>query len=201
MAQPFLFYSDRCPNSKQVIETLKALNKISLYKLIAVETIPRAQIPAFLTSVPTLYHPETKDVVVGKAIYGYIAKPTNARKEIPSTGAASAPPASSGAVAPPQAIGDLSPWGFEGTSRLTENYSMWDSPTSFVTDGGSMYTFLDGGAPVNSGGGSGLPSAAGPVTKNTLDDKSKTGSNEDVKKRMEEMEKRRESEFSGIARK
>ena len=200
MAQPFLFYSERCPNSKQVIETLKALNKTSLYKLVAVETIPRAQIPQFLTSVPTLYHPETKDVVVGKAIYGYIAKPTNARKEIPSSGAASAP-ASSAAVSTPQAMGDLSPWGFEGTSRLTENYSMWDSPTSFVTDGGSMYTFLDGGAPASSGGGSGLPSAAGPVTKNTLDDKSKTGSNDDVKKRMEEMEKRRESEFSGIARK
>ena len=118
MSQPFLFYSERCPNSKQVIETLKALNKISLYKLVAVETIPRAQIPQFLTSVPTLYHPETKDVVVGKAIYGYIAKPTNSRKEIPSTAAT---PASSGAVSAPQALGELSPWGFEGTSRLTEN--------------------------------------------------------------------------------
>jgi hypothetical protein len=64
-----------------------------------------------------------------------------------------------------------------------------------------MYTFLDGGAPVSSGGGSGLPAAPGPVTKNTLNDVSKTGSNDDVKKRMEEMEKRRESEFSGIARK
>ena len=198
MSQPFLFYSERCPNSKQVLETLKALNKISLYKLVAVETIPRAQIPAFLKSVPTLYHPETKDVVVGKAIYGYIAKPTNARKEIPSTAGGVA---ASGAVSAPQAIGDLSPWGFEGMGRLTENYSMWDSPTSFVAEGGSMYTFLDGGVPSASGGGSGLPSAAGPVTKNTLDDKSKTGSNDDVKKRMEEMEKRRESEFSGVARK
>jgi hypothetical protein len=197
MSQPFLFYSERCPNSKQVIETLKALNKISLYKLVAVETIPRAQIPAFLTAVPTLYNPETKDVVKGKDIYGYIAKPTNARKEIPST-SASVP--ASGAVSAPQTLGDLSPWGFEGTSRLTENYSMWDAPTSFVNEGGSMYTFLDGSAPAPSGG-SGLPSSAGPATKNTLDDKSKTGSNDDVKKRMEEMQKRRESEFSGVARK
>jgi hypothetical protein len=198
MSQPFLFYSERCPNSKQVIETLKALNKISLYKLIAVESIPRAQIPAFLTAVPTLYNPETKDVVKGKDIYGYIAKPTNARKEIPST--STAVPAS-GAVTAPQTLGDLSPWGFEGTSRLTENYSMWDAPTSFVNEGGSMYTFLDGSAPAISAGGSGLPSSAGPTTKNTLDDKSKTGSNDDVKKRMEEMQKRRESEFSGVARK
>ena len=197
MSQPFLFYSERCPNSKQVIETLKALNKISLYKLIAVETIPRAQIPQFLTAVPTLYNPETKDVVKGKDIYGYIAKPTNARKEIPSTSAAV--PAS-GAVSAPQTLGELSPWGFEGTSRLTENYSMWDSPSSFVAEGGSMYTFLDGSAPASSGG-AGLPSSAGPATKNTLDDKSKTGSNDDVKKRMEEMQKRRETEFSGVARK
>jgi len=107
MSQPFLFYSERCPNSKQVIETLKALNKISLYKLIAVESIPRAQIPVFLTAVPTLYNPETKDVVKGKDIYGYIAKPTNARKEIPST--STAVPAS-GAAAAPQTLGDLSPW-------------------------------------------------------------------------------------------
>jgi hypothetical protein len=64
-----------------------------------------------------------------------------------------------------------------------------------------MYTFLDGSAPAISAGGSGLPASAGPTTKNTLDDKSKTGSNDDVKKRMEEMQKRRESEFSGVARK
>jgi len=180
-----------------VIETLKALNKISLYKLIAVETIPRAQIPQFLTSVPTLYHPETKDVVVGKAIYGYIAKPTNSRKEIPSTTGQAAQPA--GAPAQQGAM-DLSPWGFEGTSRLTENYSMWDSPSTFVGEGGSMYTFLDGAAPAPTGG-AGLAASAGPTTRNTLDDKSKTGSNDDVKKRMEEMQKRRESEFSGVARK
>jgi hypothetical protein len=197
MSQPYLFYSERCPNSKQVIETLKGLNKIDLYKLVAVETIPRAQIPAFLKSVPTLYNPETKDVVVGKDIYGYIAKPTNARKEIPSTaGGVTA----KGSVAAPQAVGDLTPWGFEGTGRLTENYSMWDAPSAFVAEGGSMYTFLDGGAPT-SGGGPGMPVSSGPTTKNTLNDVSKTGSNDDVKKRMEEMEKRRESEFSGIARK
>jgi len=198
MSQPYIFYSERCPNSKQVLETLKALNKISLFKLVTVESIPRGQIPQFLTAVPTLYNPETKDVVKGKDIYGYIAKPTNARKEIPST--SQSVPASGGAPATSQTIGDLSPWGFEGASRLTENYSMWDAPTSFVNEGGSMYTFLEGANSIASNV-SGLPTSAGPTTKNTLDDKSKTGSNDDVKKRMEEMQKRRESEFSGIARK
>lgn len=196
-SQPYLFYSERCPNSKQVIETLKALNKSSLYKFILVENIPRNQIPAFLKSVPTLYNPDTKDVIVGKDIYGYIAKPTNARKEIPQKeGAVN----SAGAPMKDAPIGDLSPWGFEGMGRLTESYSMWDSPSSFVTGGGSMYTFLDGSsAGAAPGGGAGLPGANGPNTENTI--KSKTGSNDDVKSRMEEMEKRRESEFSGIPRK
>jgi hypothetical protein len=68
-----------------VIETLKALNKAGLYKFVKVESLQRNQIPAFLTKVPTLYVPETKDVIVGKDIFGFIAKPTNARNEKPVT--------------------------------------------------------------------------------------------------------------------
>jgi hypothetical protein len=75
---------------------------------------------------------------------------------------------------------------------------MWDSPTSFVAGGGSMYTFLDGSGGV-APSGAGLPASNGPDTENTI--KSKTGGNDDVKKRMEDMQKRRETEFSGIARK
>lgn len=191
-SQPYLFYSERCPHSKQIIETLKALNKTSLYKFILVEGLPRNQIPAFLKSVPTLYNSETKDVITGKDIYGYIAKPTNARKEIPQKEGAV------GGSMKDAPIGDLSPWGFEGMGRLTESYSMWDSPTSFVAEGGSMYTFLDGSGGV-APSGAGLPAKNGPDTENTI--KSKTGGNDDVKKRMEDMQKRRETEFSGIARK
>jgi hypothetical protein len=58
-----------------------------------------------------------------------------------------------------------------------------------------MYTFLGGVAQ-----SVGL-APAGPETKNTLDDKSKTGSNDDVKRRMEEIEKMREKEFSQPERK
>ena len=184
MSQPFIFYSERDPNSKQVIETLKALNKISLYKFILVDTLQRNQIPAFLKAVPTLYNPETKEVVVGKEIYGYIAKPTNARKELPAK--TDTTPAS--AQTP---VGDLNAWGFEGSGRLTESYSSWDTPTSFSGEGGSMYTFLGGGSV------SGPPE---PTSKNTLGAE-KTGSNEDVKARMKQMEQQRESEFSGVARK
>ena len=193
--QPYLFYSDRCPNSKQVIETLKAVNKSSLYKFISVDGLQKQQIqslPFALTKVPTLYLPTTKDVVVGKDIFGHIAKPTNSRTDLPNKEAAPM-----GNNMPDKPIGDLSPWGFEGGGRLTESYSSWNTPTSFTNDGNSMYTFLGGMAQAV---GVGL-GAVGPETKNTLDDKSKTGSNEDVKKRMEEMEKMREKEFSQPERK
>ena len=194
MSLPYLFYSERCPNSKQVIETLKALNKTGLYKFILVESIPRNQIPAFLKSVPTLYNPETKDVVVGKDIYGYIAKPTNARKEIPQKETSSG---NTGQITAP--MGDLSPWGFEGMGRLTESYSMWDAPTTFASGGGSNYTLLDGASFGGNTAGAGLPTGKEPSSENTI--KSKTGSNDDVKQRMDAIQKQRESEFAAVARK
>jgi hypothetical protein len=174
MSQPYLFYSERCPHSKQIIETLKALNKAGLYKFILVESLPRNQIPPFLKKVPTLYNTETKEVIVGKEIFGYISKPTNSRKELPTK---EEPVASSGI------IGDISAWGFEGTGRLSEAYSSWDTPTSFSSDGNSMYTFLGGIAsniPVEKEEASKVPS--------------------DIAKRMEAMEKERKNEFSGINR-
>ena len=194
--QPYLFYSDRCPNSKQIIETLKGLNKTGLYKFIQVETLQREQIgrlPFQLAKVPTLYIPTTKDVIVGKDIYGYIAKPTNSRNEIPSK------EGSVGNNAPDKPIGELSPWGFEGSGKLTESYASWNSPSSFVSDGNSMYTFLGSMSQVMTGG-SDMPVGKGPDTKNTLDNKSKTGSNDDVKMRMETMQKQREKEFAAVER-
>lgn len=196
MSQPYLFYSERCPNSKQIIETLKALNKSSLYKFILVESLARDQIPAFLKKVPTLYVPETKDVIVGKDIYGFIAKPTNARNEKPVKETNSVGASVGGA--PQAADGNYAAWGFEGTGKLSESYSLWDSPTSFASDGNSMYTYLDGSMAPNSGG-AGLPSG-GPTTQNTLS-KEKTGSNGDVSSRMEQMMAQRKSEFGGIDRK
>jgi glutaredoxin-related protein len=196
MSQPYLFYSDQCPNSKQIIETLKALNKSSLYKFVLInKATPRDKIPAFLKAVPTLYVPETKDVIIGKDIYGFIAKPTNARNEKPIKETNSAGAAISG---PPQqsSAGDYSAWGFEGQG-LSESYSLWDAPSEFASSGGSMYTFLDS-APTNTGG-AGMPTD-GPETKNTIA-KSKTGSNGDVAARMEAMANQRKSEFGSIERK
>ena len=184
MSQPYLFYSERCPNCKQIIETLKGLNKAGLYKFILVESLPREQIPSFLKKVPTLYVPETKDVIVGKDIFGYIAKPTNSRKELPT-----APPIAQGGA--PSAPGEYSPWGFEGSGKLGDSYSMWDNPTESVSNGGSQWTFLD--YTVTSQGN------PEPSSENTL--KTKTGGNDDVSKKLEELSKQREREFGAPQRK
>jgi hypothetical protein len=190
-SQPYLFYSERCPHSKQIIETLKGLNKAGLYKFVLVESLPRNQIPAFLKKVPTLYIPETKDVLIGQDIYGYISKPTNARKELPTKDAVQTGGSSQ------QIPGDISAWGFEGTGMLTETYSSWDNPTSFTSVGGSMYTFLN--EPIVAQGGAGLPSGKQVESENTI--KSKTGSNDDVAARMSAMEEQRKKEFGGVSRK
>jgi len=190
-SQPYLFYSERCPHSKQIIETLKGLNKSGLYKFILVESLPRNQIPSFLKKVPTLYVPDTKDVLVGQDIYGFIAKPTNSRKELPTKEVVATGGASQ------QIIGDISAWGFEGSGGLTESYSMWDAPNSFSAGGGSLYTFLD--QPITSVAGGDLPKSGGTNSENTI--KSKTGSNDDVAARMAAMEEQRKKEFGGVSRK
>ena len=185
MSQPFLFYSERCPHSKQIIETLKGLNKSGLYKFVLVESLDRKQIPAFLKKVPTLFVPDSKEVLVGNEIFGYISKPTSARKELPTKGADGAPTGS----AP---TGDISAWGFEGSDRFSESYSMWDTPTSFASDGNSMYTFI--------GGISKTPELSRDPTKSENTAKTKTGSNDDVSKRLEALQSERKKEFSGITR-
>ena len=196
MSQPYLFYSDQCANSKQIIETLKALNKTGLYKFILINrSTPREQIHSFLKAVPTLYIPDTKDVIIGKDIYGYIAKPTNSRNE-----KATKEPGPQMAGSNPSAPqGELSAWGFEGSDRLSESYSLWNAPNAFASGGGSMYTFLDGSSQTNTGG-EGMPTADAPKAENTIA-KSKTGANDDVMKRMEAMNSQSGSEFGTIERK
>ena len=189
MSQPYLFYSERCPHSKQIIETLKALNKAGLYKFVLVESLARNQLPPFLKKVPTLYVPDTKEAIIGKDIFGYISKPTNSRKELPAK-VDGAPTGGSSAAF----TGDVSAWGFEGTGKLSELYSMWDSPSNFSSDGNSMYTFLGDGVKTAE-----LPRGGGAVSsENTI--KSKTGSNDDVGSRLKELEAQRKNEFSGISR-
>jgi hypothetical protein len=191
MSQPYLFYSERCPHSKQIIETLKALNKSGLYKFVLVESLARESIPQFLKKVPTLYVPDSKEVIVGKDIFGYISKPTNSRKELPTKDQQGVPTGST-----PQ--GDISAWGFEGMGKLSESFSSWDKPTSFASEGNSMYTFLGQSSGPISVDLSGKSGAEATKSENTT--KSKTGSNDDVTSRLEALEAQRKNEFSGISR-
>ena len=181
--QPYIFYSERCPHSKQIIETLKGLNKAGLYKFVLVESLARNQIPAFLKKVPTLYVPDTKEVLIGKDIFGYISKPTSARKELPTK--------ENGVPTGSAPTGDISAWGFEGSGRLSESYSMWEAPNAFASDGNSMYTFIGGVQKT-------AELAREPTSENTI--KSKTGSNDDVSSRLEALQNQRKNEFSGISR-
>lgn len=184
--QPYFFYSNKCAHCSQIIETLKGLNKSGLYKFILVESLSRDQIPSFLKKVPTLYLPETKEVIVGKSeIFAQIAKPTNARKELPTKQSISSGGSSE------QIIGDISAWGFEGSGSLTEHYSDWNQPASFTNPGGSMYTFLNDSPPI-------AANASGTASENTI--KSKTGSNTDVDSRLAAMQDQRKKEFGGISR-
>lgn len=187
--QPYLFYSERCPHSKQIIETLKALNKSGLYKFVLVESLARNQVPEFLKKVPTLYVPDSKEVIVGKDIFGYISKPTNSRKELPTK---------ENGIPTGSAIGNISAWGFENTGKLSESFSSWESPTSFSEEGNSLYTFLGQSSGPISTDMSGKSGADATKSENTS--KSKTGSNDDVSSRLEALENQRKKEFSGISR-
>lgn len=185
--QPVLFVSNRCPNSAKILETLKALNKDSLCRILYIDQYQRNQLPSFLKSVPTLYIPDSKDVYIGKDIYSYISKPVTARREIPvqQTGAGG------GAVGGAPVSTDYQAWSFEGKGSLSDSYSSWESPNNFLNTDQLNYTFL--------GAMTTTPAPPEPQTKQSYDG-AKQGRNDDLAARMEQMKKARESEFKGISR-
>lgn len=185
--QPLLFVSQRCPNSAKILETLKALNKDSLCRIVYIDGYQRQQLPSFLKSVPTLYLPESKDVYIGKDIYSYISKPVTARREVPVQQTSS----SGGLVGGAPAGNDYQAWSFEGKGSLSDSYSSWTTPSSFMDADQLQYTFL--------GSFAGTPTAPEPQTKQSYEG-GKQGRNDDLAARMEQMKKARESEFKGISR-
>jgi hypothetical protein len=183
MSQPILFYSSRDGNSKQIIDTLNALNKQGLYRMVEIESVQRSQLPQFLKSVPTLYLPDTKDVYVGKDIFGYISKPVVARREIPNN----APGKPGQSATTPS--GDLESWSFSTAGGFSDSYSSWDGKAS--TTDQLFYTFL-GGEPI-------APGPPEPQTKQSYEG-DKSGRNEDVATRMKRLQQARDSEFKGVTR-
>lgn len=179
--QPMLFVHPKDANSMKILETLKALNKDTLCRIINIDGKQRSQLPDFLKSVPTLYVPESKDLYVGKDIYTYISKPVTARREVPvqQTSSGGAP-----------AGGEYSPWSFEGKGSMSDSYSSWTNSGSFMDSDQLRYTFL-GAAPA-----AGAPE---PQTKQSYEGE-KTGRNGDLAARMEQAQKARDAEFKGISR-
>ena len=167
----------------KILETLKALNKDTLCRIINIEGKQRAQLPDFLKSVPTLYVPESKDVYVGKDIYAYISKPVTARREVPVQQTSAGGAASGGAPG-------YAPWSFEGKGGMTDSYSSWAGSGIVMDTDQLKYTFL-GGAP--------SPGAPEPQTKQSYDGE-KQGRNGDLAARLEQAQKARDAEFKGISR-
>lgn len=196
--QPILFYSTRCTHSKQIIDTLKMLKKETLCRMFSIDGQTRDKLPPFLKSVPTLYVPETKDVYIGKDIYAYIAKPVTSRREVPvdqqPSVAAAKPTGSTVSVTSSQqaAPGDYQAWSFGTATGFSDSYSSWDAPGNYSAEDQLHYTFL--GEPVLS------PVQAEPATKQSYDG-DKQGRNDDLKSRMETLQKQRDSEFTIPARK
>lgn len=185
-SRPILFYSTRCAHSKQILDTLTALNKQNLFTLFAIDGKTRAELPPFLKSVPTLYHPETKDLYVGQDIFGYISKPVAARREVPNNTPAAG---SAGGVSATAAKGDLESWSFGTAGGFSDSYSSWDG--SQATGDQLHYTFL---GPETAAAG-----PPEPQTKQSYDG-AKDGRNEDVGARLKRIQQARDNEFKGVTR-
>ena len=127
---PVLFYSERSANSKEVVQTIQALNKASLFRFVCIDTTPRNYIPAEVKAVPTVINPQTKEVITGKAaIFARISKPVESRREVPQARAAQ----------PTQP----SEWSFNDVQSMSSTYSFLDEKAK-QPDDQLNYSFLDG---------------------------------------------------------
>jgi hypothetical protein len=169
---PILFYSERCANSKEVVQTIQALNKASLFRFVCVDTTPRQYIPVEIKSVPTVIHPNTKEMVVGKsAIFAKLSKPVESRREIPQ----SRPPSTPASTVPAE-------WSFTSVKSMSTGYSSFDDTTA-LPDDQLQYSFVNG---ITTSG-----------QQSILSD---SGVSEDTSKRLEQMQSMRDNEFKASAR-
>ena len=181
---PILFYSERCPNSKEVIGTIQALNKASLFRFVSVDTTPRHLLPPDLKSVPTVLFPDSKKVLIGKNnIFAHLSKPVESRREVPTPRVEPTKPA------------EPVFWSFN-ESTMSSGYSSFDGTTKTPEDQ-LRFSYLDGelktsGQDALLGGGG----AVGSVPEGA----SKTGRNGDVMSRLESLQSTRDSEYASVSR-
>lgn len=179
---PILFYSERCPNSLEVIKTIQGLNKASLFRFVSIDTTPRHLFPPDLKGVPSLYIPDTKQMVAGKSnIFAILSKPVQSRREIPTP------------RAPPTKPADPLFWSFNDSSNLSTYYSSFDGVTQ-TPDDQLRYSYLNGEIKTT-----GQDPSPEPATQSSFEG-SKTGRNDDVMSRLEQLQSTRDSEFAHITR-
>ena len=182
---PILFYSERCPNSKEVIGTIQALNKASLFRFVSVDTTPRHLMPPELKSVPTVIFPDSKQVLVGKAnIFAHLSKPVQSRREVPTARAEPAKPA------------EPLFWSFN-ESTMSSGYSSFDGTTKTPEDQ-LRFSYLEGELKTTgqdfAGAGGGAGGAAVP------EGASKTGRNGDILSSLERLQSTRDAEYATVSR-
>lgn len=187
---PVMFYSNRCDVCKEIIQTIQGLNKASLYRFVCIDTTPRHLIPQEIRAVPSVFNPQTKEVLTGKqAIFAQVAKPVQARRELP-TDRALAGPSEPGA------------WSFSSAATFTDGYTSFDNATR-MPDDQLFFSYLGSeseGSGLAGGGSSGPQRPDSGRTTQQDEAGSRTGRNDDVQARLEQMNSQRTSEFKGVSR-
>ena len=176
---PVLFYSERCSSSREVVQTIQALNKASLFRFVCIDTTPRQYIPQEIKSVPTIMNPQSKEVLVGKtAIFARISKPVDSRREVPQQRAA--------------VQSQPSEWSFNDVRSISTVYSPFDEKTS-LPDDQLRFSYIDGVR--TSGQDAMLPNGS-----DMGESGARVSQNSDVSKRMEQLQAQRDSEFIAVSR-
>lgn len=179
---PILFYSQRCPNSVEVIKTIQGLNKASLFRFVSIDEAPRHLFPPELKGVPSIYVPSTKQMIVGKSnIFAILSKPVESRREIPTPRQEPAKPA------------DPLFWSFNDSSNMSSAYSSFDGVTK-TPDDQLRYSYLDGEIRTT-----GQDREQEPKTESSFEG-SKTGKNDDIMSRLEQLQSSRDAEYNHISR-
>lgn len=182
---PVLYYSNRCEVCKEIIQTLQGLNKASLYRFVCIDTTPRQLIPPEIRAVPTVFNPQTKEVLSGRnAIFAQVAKPVQSRREIP--------------VDRPTVPSEPGAWSFNSAGGFSDPYTSFDQSTA-MPDDQLFFSYLNATVSALAGGNGDTGPVRGDVS--TELGGSKTGRNDDVASRLEQISSTRDSEFKGVSRK
>lgn len=117
-----LFYSEHCPHSKLLLDTIKTHDSGGAVKLISVETLRalRKPLPAGLHSVPGLLLLPERGFLFGKQLFDYLLLPGRGRLVARNPGTSGAPSSSPQPTGPG---GGGDPEGFWFASGLSDNFS------------------------------------------------------------------------------